>query len=114
MERLSEHRLVCVIAMTEFENLKVGDVVTRMLGGTIPMRLSVSAITDRIITCSAWQFDKASGAEIDEELGLGPLPLMTGSYLDPSKRFLQNDLLPEPRPDLSVSPASVPTRPARR
>ena len=71
--------------MTEFKNLKVGDVVTRMLGGTIPMRLSVSAITDRIITCSDWQFDKASGAEIDEELGWGPLPLMTGSYLDPSK-----------------------------
>lgn len=71
--------------MTEFENLKVGDVVTRMLGGTIPMRLSVSAITDRIITCSAWQFDKATGAEIDEDLGWGPPPLMTGSYLDPSK-----------------------------
>ena len=65
--------------------MKVGDVVTRMLGGTIPMRLSVSAITDRIITCSDWQFDKATGAEIDEVLGWGPPPLMTGSYLDPSK-----------------------------
>jgi hypothetical protein len=74
------------MTMTGFENLKVGDVVARMLGGgAIPMKLSVSAITDRIITCSAWQFDKASGAEIDEELGWGPLPLMTGSYLDPSK-----------------------------
>jgi hypothetical protein len=32
--------------MTGFANLKVGDAVTRMLGGTIPMKLSVSAITD--------------------------------------------------------------------
>ena len=56
-----------------------------MLGGTIPMKLSVSAIADRIITCCAWQFDKATGAEIDEDLGWGPPSLMTGSYLDPSK-----------------------------
>lgn len=73
------------MAKTGFENLKVGDVVTRMLAGTIPVRLSVSAITDRIITCSTWEFDRATGAEIDEELGWGPPPLMTGSYLDPSK-----------------------------
>ncbi len=68
-----------------FGNLKVGDVVTRMLGGTVPMKLTVSAITDRVITCADWQFDKATGAEIDEYLGWGPPPLMTGSYLDPSK-----------------------------
>ena len=71
--------------MTGFENLNVGDVVTRMLGGTIPMKLSVSAITDRIITCSAWQFDRVTGAEIDEVLGWGPPPLMTGSYLESVK-----------------------------
>ena len=74
------------MTMTGFENLKVGDVVARMLGGgPIPMKLPVSAITDRIITCNAWQFDRATGAEIDEDLGWGPPPLMTGSYLDPSK-----------------------------
>jgi len=77
--------LESVNAMTGFENLKVGDVVTRMLAGTIPVRLSVSAITDRTITCGAWEFDRATGAEIDEELGWGPPPLMTGSYIDPSK-----------------------------
>lgn len=71
--------------MTGFENLNVGDVVTRMLGGTIPMKLPVSAITDRIITCSAWQFNRVTCAEIDEVLGWGPPPLMTGNYLDPSK-----------------------------
>jgi hypothetical protein len=47
----------------------VGDVVARMLAGTLPMKLQVSDITDQIITCSAWQFDRATGAEIDEELG---------------------------------------------
>ena len=73
------------MTMTGFEDLKVGDVVTRMLGGSIPMKLSVSGITDRIITCSDWQFDRVTGAEIDEDLGWGAPPLMTGSYLDPSK-----------------------------
>ena len=71
--------------MTGFEKLRVGDVAVRMLAGTLPMKLQVSDITDQLITCSAWQFDKATGAEIDEELGWGPPPLMTGSYLDPSQ-----------------------------
>ena len=67
----------------EFENLRVGDVVVRMLAGTLPMKLQVSDITDQLIVCSAWQFDRSTGAEIDEELGWGPPPLMTGSYIDP-------------------------------
>ena len=71
--------------MDGFENLKVGDVVTRMLAGTVPMRLPVSEITDQIITCGDWQFDRATGAEIDKDLGWGPPPLRTGSVLDPSK-----------------------------
>jgi hypothetical protein len=71
--------------MTGFEKLKVGDVVVRMLAGTLPMKLQVSAITEQLIICSAWQFDKATGAEIDEELGWGPPPLMTGSFIDLSK-----------------------------
>ncbi len=66
-----------------FEKLRVGDVVVRMLAGTLPMKLQVSDITDQLIVCSAWRFDKVTGAEIDEELGWGPPPLMTGSYLDP-------------------------------
>ena len=67
--------------MMGFENLQVGDVVVRMLAGTLPMKLQVSDITDQLIICSAWQFDKVTGAEIDEELGWGPPPLMTGSYM---------------------------------
>jgi len=60
-------------------------VVVRMLAGTLPMKLQVSDITEQLIVCSAWQFDKATGAEIYEELGWWPPPLMTGSYIDPSK-----------------------------
>jgi hypothetical protein len=71
--------------MAGFEKLRVGDVVVRMLAGTLPMKLQVSEITEQLIICSAWQFDKATGAEIDEELGWGSPPLMTGSYIDPSK-----------------------------
>jgi hypothetical protein len=71
--------------MKEFENLKVGDVVVRMLAGTIPMKLRVSEITDELIISGAWQFDRATGAEVDEELGWGAPPLMTGSYIDPLK-----------------------------
>lgn len=54
------------------ENLRVGGVVVRMLAGTLLMKLQVSGITDELIICSAWQFDKATGAKINEELGWGP------------------------------------------
>ena len=72
-------------AMPGFEKLEVGDVVVRMLAGTLPMKLRVSNVTDQVITCSDWEFDRATGAEIDDLLGWGPTPPMTGSYLDPSK-----------------------------
>ncbi len=63
--------------MTGFEKLRVGDVVVRMLAGTLPMKLQVSEVTEQLVVCSAWQFDKATGAEINEELGSGPRSLMT-------------------------------------
>ena len=76
--------------MPGFEKVDVGDVVVRMLAGTLPMKLRVSKLTDKVITCGDWDFDRATGAEIDELLGWGPPPLMTGSYLDPSKMELSN------------------------
>ena len=48
--------------------LKIGDIVTRLLGGSIPMRLSVTDITDSRIICGPWEFDKITGVEIDEEI----------------------------------------------
>lgn len=61
---------------------EVGDVVTRILAG-IPMKLRVSEVTPELISCGPWTFDPLTGAEIDEELGWGPPPLATGSYLIP-------------------------------
>jgi hypothetical protein len=67
-----------------FNDIKVGDVVTRMLAGTIPLELLVTEVTDTKIICGGgWEFDKATGAEIDDLLNWGPPPLMTGSFLKP-------------------------------
>lgn len=61
--------------------MKIGDKVIRMLAGTVPMNLTVTGITDATIFCGDWEFDRVTGAEIDEFLGWGPPPLQTGSYL---------------------------------
>ena len=64
-----------------FDHIQAGDLVTRMLGGA-PMQLRVESITeDRIICHGGWEFDRATGAEIDELLDWGPPPKRTGSYL---------------------------------
>ena len=61
---------------------KVGDTVLRLLAGQVPMKLKVTEVTDTlIVTGGGWTFDKATGAEIDEDLGWGPPPKMTGSFL---------------------------------
>ena len=60
--------------------LKIGDTVTRVLCG-LRIKLKITAIDETTITCGAWKFDKATGAEIDEELGWGPPPLTIGSYI---------------------------------
>ncbi len=64
------------------EEIKVGGTITRWLGGSIPLELMVTAITDDRI-CGEWEFDKATGAEIDEFMGWGPPPkfAMTGSFI---------------------------------
>ena len=63
-------------------NIKVGDIVERRLAGIVPMKLRVTEVTDSVIVCGAWSFDRATGAEIDEFLGWGPPPLSTGSVLN--------------------------------
>jgi hypothetical protein len=63
-----------------FEDVKPGDKVIRMLAGTIPMELTVQNVSDTTIDCG-WTFDRKTGAEVDEELGWGPPPKMTGSYI---------------------------------
>lgn len=64
--------------------LKVGDPVVRMLGGTVPMPLTVTEITDIRIICVHWEFNRANGAEVDEYLGWDGVT-KTGSFITPVK-----------------------------
>lgn len=68
--------------VVSFREAQVGDTVIRWLGGEIPHRLTVTKITDALIICSAWEFDRVTGAEVDSALVWGPPPGMTGSYLE--------------------------------
>jgi len=54
--------------VSKFEDVKVGDTVTRMIAGSIPMVLKVTAV-DEYIHCGPWKFSRKTGAEIDEEIG---------------------------------------------
>lgn len=67
---------------------KVGDVLIRNLAG-IEMPVKVTALTDKLIICGGnetehigYWFDRATGAEVDEDLHWGPPPMHTGSYID--------------------------------
>jgi len=63
--------------------IAVGGFVLRWFGGIPkPMRLKVTQLTADRITCGAWEFDRQTGAEIDEDLGWGPGGV-TGSFLEP-------------------------------
>lgn len=63
-----------------FNALKVGDKVSRCIGGaTVP--LVVTAI-DEYIHCGPWKFSKVNGAEVDEDLGWDENK--SGSYIQPS------------------------------
>jgi len=61
--------------------LKVGDDVVRYLAGELRMSLTVTEVTHDRIICGDWEFDRMTGAEIDEVLGWGPPPKSTGSYI---------------------------------
>ncbi len=51
-----------------FEFLKVGDPVTRILARSIEMKLTVTHVTETTVQCGDWIFDRATGAELDEDL----------------------------------------------
>ncbi len=54
--------------MKKLKETKVGERVTRNMAGII-MDLRVSEVTDDLIKCGPWEFDRQTGAEIDEDLG---------------------------------------------
>lgn len=51
--------------------VKEGDYVLRYFGeiSIIPMKLKVTKVTDTVIKCGPWEFDKETGLELDEDLG---------------------------------------------
>jgi len=51
--------------------MEVGNIVTRMLAGSIPMKLEITEITeDRIIVGGGWEFNKHTGHEIDDAISV--------------------------------------------
>jgi len=58
------------IMSKKLAEIAVGDFVLRWFGGIPkPMRLKVTQLTADRIICGAWEFDRQTGAEIDEDLG---------------------------------------------
>lgn len=75
--------------MKTLHDLKEGDRVIRELGQGGPrMVFTISTVDESTIYIGGpegWKFDRATGAEIDEDLGWGPPPLMTGSCIVPAE-----------------------------
>lgn len=49
----------------QYQAIKVGDVVERMLAFKIPMYLVVQEVTEDIIDCG-WTFNRKTGVEVDD------------------------------------------------
>lgn len=67
--------------VSPFASVKVGDKLTRVLGGKVPMPVTVTAVTADRIVCGPWTFSRLNGAELDDFLGW--TELTTGSQLRP-------------------------------
>lgn len=87
---LGRRGLERIMTEARFAHIKVGDTVIRLLAGTVRMPVTVFEVTDNIIKARVpeigddyWQFDIATGCEIDPDLGWGPPPQWTGSFLLP-------------------------------
>ena len=61
--------------------MQIGDEVTRNMAG-IKIKFKITELTSERIICGPWEFDRRTGAEIDDDLGWGPYPKMTGSYIE--------------------------------
>jgi len=62
------------IQPADWSNAKIGDIVSRLFAPFSPddlagMTLKITGLTDDLIICSAWQFSRETGAEIDDMLG---------------------------------------------
>jgi hypothetical protein len=72
-----------LMSKAELDSLKVGDTVTRMLAGKVPMQLPITAIDD-MIRCGfddmEWTFHRETGLEIDMRFEWDGVT-KTGSFL---------------------------------
>jgi hypothetical protein len=74
----------------KLSKVNVGDVLTRILAGTIPLKVVVGKIDENYVYVTdidgviplegGWKFLISTGGEVDEELGWDG-KLMTGSYI---------------------------------
>jgi hypothetical protein len=76
-----------------FDHLKVGDNVTRLMGGSLRMKMVVREIKEDLLVCDCidrdtgkivhggWTFDRNSGVEEDADLKWGVKFGVTGSVL---------------------------------
>lgn len=76
----------------KLENVKVGDKLTRLLGGSIPMEVIVTIVNEKTVICGSpdgfvkgteedgWTFNRQNGAEIDTDLGWDGVTV-TGSFI---------------------------------
>jgi len=72
------------------KDIKVGDKLIRLLGGSVVMRVIVGSVNEKTIKCGSadgfvpwedgWTFNRENGAEIDEDLGWDGITI-TGSYI---------------------------------
>lgn len=51
----------------EYNSIKAGDVIERMLAFAVPVYLVVQKVEGNIIDCG-WEFDRNTGLEIDEDI----------------------------------------------
>ena len=76
----------------KLNEVHVGDTLTRMLGGTVPMQLKVTRENEKFVFCAApdgadeWAFERETGVEYDPELRWGSQFGATGSFITEIKR----------------------------
>ena len=70
------------LSKEEYNSIKEGDWVTRMLAFCIPMPLKVTRVTDTTIITGLWEFDRNTGIEIDEDISS---PVSYISEINPKK-----------------------------
>jgi len=79
----------------QIRDVQVGDIVYRYLAGRICMPMRVTKVDAEVIYATPsnpplidaeWEFDRKTGAEIDEHFQWGPPPKRTGSFITTKPR----------------------------